>query len=513
MVDELSSSSDDTIVAVATPPGASAIAVVRLSGPEAVAVARRVFVHRVFARGCQSHRAYHGVICEAGVPGAQPPEPVDEVLILPMLSPRSYTGEDVVEIFCHGGEVPARRVVRACLAAGARPAGPGEFTRRAFLNGRLSLDQAEAVADLIHAEEELAATAALRQLRGGLRGEIAAIAEPLRALLVELEGRLEFIDEVEAERPSEGGRAGCAAAQGVRDLEGRDLWLDLSATVGDALGRVERLLALGPAGRRLREGVQVALVGPPNAGKSSLFNALLGTARAIVDDEPGTTRDVITAELRHEGCRFVLHDTAGLRRCASRVELLGMERTRQAVQAADIVLDLDDLEGRRRLGGDVPGEIDRDHPVEKDLRQQIALRPHTVVIPVLTKADLVREGTNPCPEEERAAFVATSAQTGFGLAELKARLLEAAEREQMIEAARVGVLLNQRHEHRLRECREDLREIADLLIDGSGGGVTAGEEVVATLLAGSLARLDELSGRVFTEALLGEVFSRFCVGK
>lgn len=484
----------DTIVAIATPPGEGALAVVRMSGPGALEIAARVFrPRRRDAPGSpaaifRSHRARLGLVVDAAG------RALDEALLLPMLAPRSLTGQDTVEFFCHGGRLPARLVCEACLAAGARPAGPGEFSRRAFLSGRLSLDQAEAVADLIAAEEELAAGAALAQLRGGLRDEIAQLEAPLLGLLAELEGSLEFADEDEG--------PGC----GGGGDDGEPLAARTARLLAEGVARIDALLAHAGSARRLRDGVQVVLAGPPNAGKSMLFNALLGEPRALVDHEPGTTRDVVSGRLSLGGCLFELHDTAGLRPAAGRVELLGMERTAAAIAAADIVLELAPLAAAAAQGGAAPAA------------SAAAPRQDAAVIAVLTKSDLAPQAARAAGEagyRGGAAPVITSALTREGLEELKGRLLQAAEHGRMLETARLGLLLNQRHRARLAECRQTLAELAELARPRSGGtgpGL-AGEEVIASLLSAALARLGELSGRIYTEQLLGEVFARFCVGK
>lgn len=455
----------DTIVAVATAAGEGGLAIVRLSGPGALAVARRLAGERALPRRDVPSHLARAATLRAPADG----EALDRGLVLPMLAPRSYTGEDVVELHCHGGALCARRVVRACLDAGARPAGPGEFTRRAFLNGRLSLDQAEAVADLIHAEDELAGRAALRQLSGGLRREVGAIEGPLLELLARLEGGLEFEGE------------DAVAAAVPRDR--------LLAVLDAGLAALVALLADADAARRVREGVHVVLLGAPNAGKSSLFNALLAQERALVDAEPGTTRDVVAARLRHGGAVFVLHDTAGLRPDGGRVEALGMARAREAAASADVVLllsDLADLADPR--AGDVPADAG------------------ATVLRVATKADLADAARRAAARE--AGLVVTSARDGSGLDELRAALLAAADGGRLREVADLGRVFNERHRYRLAAAREELAALRDeVALRG------APAEVAAGLLAGTLAELGEVTGRVFSEHLLGEVFARFCVGK
>ncbi|HPF69372.1 MAG TPA: tRNA uridine-5-carboxymethylaminomethyl(34) synthesis GTPase MnmE [Candidatus Krumholzibacteria bacterium] len=439
-----------TIVALATPEGMGGLAVVRLSGPDAVALAGRVFRSARFAAGAASHTAVYGTLHRPGDAAAV----IDRCLALTLRAPHSYTGEDTVEFQLHGGRAVARLAVAACREAGAAPAAPGEFTRRAFLNGRLSLDQAEAVADLIAAESEQAARGALNQLCGGLARELAAVEAPLLDLLARLEGSFEFVDDDEAGAEPAG----------------------VGAELRAAVAGLERLLALAPAGRLLRDGVQVVLAGPVNAGKSALFNALVGEDRAIVDDEAGTTRDVVSARVVRAGAVCVLHDTAGLREDAGRVEGKGMARTRQAVDEADIVL---------AVSSTAPFTV---------------AAPRAAVIAVRTKADLGRDGT-------QGFDVVTSSVTGEGVAALWSSIDAAVQARGLGDAVALGVMLNERHAARLASCRGDLLALA---ADADGG---APAEVTATMLASILGALGEVSGRVFTEHLLDTVFKRFCVGK
>ncbi len=489
---------EPTIAAVATPPGQGGLAVVRLSGSEAFRIAAAILRSPAFARRIVSHRACHGLAVWPGEPiparpaaagpaagRAAAPSPgtvLDEVVILPFRAPRSYTGEHTVEIHCHGGRLPVDRVLRACLAAGARAAGPGEFTRRAFLNGRLSLDRAEAVCDLIGAETDLAADAALGQLRGGLDRRLEALEGPLRELLADLEGSFELVDE-----------------EGVAVPRRRVLRI-----ASAALAAVEGLLALAPAGRRLREGIRVVLAGSPNVGKSSLLNAMAGGARAIVDPAPGTTRDVVAETVERGGLRFRLCDTAGLRRRSGRIEREGIRRAVEALAGADVVLLLREAAQAEAM---VP------EATEPEARAALARllppegeAPEADVLAVWTKADLV-------PPARRDALAArggpaTSAVTGEGVEALWQRLEEIAGGERLGRAVALGIVLNARHRDRLQRCREALTELA-----AEAGRPGTPDEVLAGMLALALADLGEVSGRVYGERLLDEVFSRFCVGK
>lgn len=483
-----------TVVARATPDGEGGLAVIRLSGPDAMAIAARVF------RGGEwrPRRAVYGILhWPSGSDGveAQQLEVIDEILALPLPGPRSYTGEDTVEFFCHGGRQVAALAVKACQAAGAVAAPPGEFTRRAFLNGRLTLDQAEAVADLIQADSSLSARAAIAQLRGGLDAELGAVEWPLLDLLTRLEGSLEFSDDDADES----------------DIPAAELRLVLE----EARDGLDRLLDLAPAGRLLRDGIHIALAGAPNAGKSSLFNRLVGSDRALVDESPGTTRDIVTAQVRRGGRLYVLHDTAGLREvggddaAAARVEARGIERARAAAQEADLVLAV------AEAGGGAWPDL--------DAGATAGLRQAPPVLRVLAKCDLLAcagargdeaagaatcAGASDGSSDDRP--LATSSLTGQGLDELWAAIDHQVAAWGLDEAASLGVVLNERHRQRLLECRDELAQLVALF---DGGGPAPGAEVVGTLLASLLARLGEISGRVFTEQMLDGIFKRFCVGK
>jgi tRNA modification GTPase len=459
--------SEPTIVALTTPIGIGGIAVVRVSGLQAVEVAGRVFQGPGFPGKPESHRAVYGILFAAG--GALSTEnkeiiPVDQVLALPMLAPRSYTGEDTVEFFCHGGSVVAQEVVEVCLAAGAAPAPPGEFTRRAFLNGKLSLDQAEAVADLIHSESKLSARASIRQVLGGLDEQLTEIEGPLLGLLARLEGSLEFSDDEEISVPSH----------------------DVLSALQEAREKISTLLKMEPAGRLLRDGIQVVLAGPPNAGKSSLLNALIGEDRAIVDRDPGTTRDVVTARVVRDGTVFLFHDTAGLRDDPGPVEKMGIQRTWKMVAEADIVLHLEEA-----------GSIDHERG--------------TVDLPPESSAAVIRIGTKSDLSNGRAfadGVLPTSSVLGQGMENVWEAIGSTVDKFHLQEAATLGVVLNQRHVHKLKQCRDEL----DRLADESAGGLP-GPEVTGTLLSSISAHLGEVSGRIFSEQVLEAIFSRFCVGK
>ena len=438
----------DPIAALATPPGRSALAVVRLSGEGAFDVAARVVAgFRADARLARlaAFRAADGSLIDRGICIAFP-------------APHSYTGEDTVELTCHGGLVAPARLLEALYAAGARPAAPGEFTRRAVLNGRLDVVQAEAVGDLIDATAPAQARAALAQLDGGLSRRIAA----LRAALLEVQALLgyeiDFPDEDDGPVP-----------------RGR-----IEGALADAAGQVDRLLATAPAGERLREGALVVIAGRPNAGKSSLFNALLGTERALVTEIPGTTRDAIEAETSFLGWPVRLVDTAGVRDTDERIERMGVEVSRRWLASADLVLLCTEA-GRGQVRTDL--EIAAGLPV----------------VLARTKADLSESATD--------SGIRVSTVTGQGLDTLRTAVAES------VFGARVALgdleigLTRARHRNALAAAAEALAEARPHLAP-EGDAVLAAHHVRIAALA-----LDELVGAIDIEEVLERIFASFCVGK
>jgi tRNA modification GTPase len=438
----------DPIVALATPPGRSAIAVVRLSGDGAFAVAARVipgFRTRPPRRATlATFRDAAGVAIDRGIYTVFP-------------GPSSYTGHDLVELSCHGGLVAPTRLLAALQAAGARPAAPGEFTRRAVLNGKLDPLQAEAVGDLIDATAPAQARAALAQLEGGLSQRLAG----LRERLLEVESLLGYDIDFpgEDDGPVPGGR--------------------IRGALDDAASAVERLLASAPAGERLREGALVVLAGRPNVGKSSLFNALLGTERALVTEEPGTTRDAIEVATDFLGWPVRLADTAGLRLTSDRIERLGVEVSRRWLGAADLVL----------LCVESGTTLDE---------EETTLTGEVSTLLVRTKADLA-----PAAEGE----VAVSARTGSGLDQLRKTAGQRLFGGKLQLADLEPALTRARHVEALRRACTALNAARPHLEPG-GDTVLAAHHVRDAVRA-----LDELIGVVDVEEVLGRIFAGFCVGK
>ena len=458
----------DTIAAVATATGAAGLAVVRVSGRDALPVADAVFRGARRLSEAPSHTLHHGWAVWPG----RPEDRLDEVVAAVFRAPRSYTCEDVVELSCHGGELPSRRVLAALRSAGARLARPGEFTLRAFLHGRLDLSQAEAVADLIGAATARAHALALSQLAGDLARALESLTERLSDAVAEVEARVDFAEDV-------GG-------------------VEVPAHVIEAIGALDRdlatLLATAPWARAVREGVRVPLVGRPNVGKSSLFNALLGEARSIVTEVPGTTRDRVSESIELAGIRVTLSDTAGLRETADQVESIGVSRARETLAGAALVLWV----------------VDGSTPLATEDRRIAAELSAARVVAVLNKSDR--------PRATAAAQVAAllngaagpvvevSATTGLGLDTLRETLVRALEADAGGEGTGVA-LGNLRHIEAIERARTALvraRGAADHRLPG---------EIVALELRESLAALGEVSGRSVDEDLLERIFSKFCVGK
>lgn len=485
----------ETIAAVVTGGQQGAVSIVRLSGMDAVDVARRVFLPAGRQRKRWtpiSHRIYYGAAVDASG------KPIDEVLLLPMLEPRSYTAEDVVELHTHGGGLCAQRVLHACLEAGARLARPGEFTLRAFLNGRLDLSQAESVTQLLGARTVAAADSALAGLAGGLGGEVAELRAECLDVLAEMDARLDF-DE---------------------DLPPLDVPA-LASRLKAVASRVLAALRTAQAGRLLRSGLQVALVGRPNVGKSSLLNALSGSERAIVTEVAGTTRDIVEAGMVIGGVPVTLLDTAGLRESADLAERIGVQRSRAAAQQADIVIMVADAQqgwtpGDHGIfesvwgGEQAPGEqSDGDSDDGSGARGSGARAPALLV---LNKADLAggqTDATAAVPDAARAAFqatVVTSAATGEGLDTLRAAVLAAAGAPELAPGG-VAWAVNERQAEALLRARDALARVL-----ASVSGDLPLDFWTIDLRAALLA-LGEVSGDEVGDEVLSTIFARFCIGK
>ncbi len=445
-----------TIVALSTPRGRGALAVIRLSGPDALAIARQMSGVEFEPR--------HATLATLRRPkdGSE----LDQVLLTYFNAPHSLTGEDVVEISCHGSPAVVRSIIDTTLELDAVLAGPGEFTLRALSNGKINLAQAEAIRDLIAAQTEAAVKQASRQLHGELSNALGPFKEKLLEVIVLLESALEFVEE------------------DIPALRVNEIDSDLAVVSRG----VEKLARSYNAGRLLQEGVRVAITGRPNVGKSSLFNSLVERERAIVTDIPGTTRDTLTEAIDLEGIPVILTDTAGLRETTDGIETLGIERTRRAMSDSDLVLVV--LDGSEGVG-----------PYDRELIDQTE---NTRRLVVVNKSDL--PGFNvpaSCLEELRPINV--SARTGEGLATLRAAILSSVSSDGIDEG---GLLItNARHYDLLCSTQLALEAARTALHERHS------EELVLVPLHNALKFLGQITGETTTEDILSEIFATFCIGK
>jgi tRNA modification GTPase len=449
---------DDTIAAISTPFGEGAIAVLRLSGPKAVEIAGSIFRGKGPISELAARTQHFGSIFDGK-------RKLDEVLLTVFRAPQSYTGEDVVEISCHGGVLVSRRVLETLLQNGARSAEPGEFTQRAYLHRKMDLTQVEAVMDLITAQTDLAMRAATEQLEGRLGERIRNLRESVVELLAHVEAFIDFPDE---------------------DID-PDTGVALLTKLAGAQGEIETLLATADRGKVLREGVRTVIYGAPNVGKSSLLNLLLGHERAIVSSRPGTTRDVIEETINLQGLPIRLIDTAGVRESEDEIEREGMKRTRQELARADLALHVFDA-------SQPPLEQSGGFGLETPETEHAALV-------VFNKTDL---GEHPGWQE--APGVRISCLNGSGIEALSEAIFEtvaggrAAQRDW-------SLAINARH----AECLRRARTYAEATRVALEGGLSP--EFVAEELRGALDAVGEVVGKVDTEEILGKIFSTFCIGK
>jgi len=442
----------ETIAAISTPLGEGAIAIVRVSGEEAIAVADQIFRGREKPSDFPPHTQRLGDIVE----GARV---IDQVMLSVHRAPASYTGEDLVEISCHGGVLVTGQVLEACLAAGARAARPGQFTERAFLNGKLDLTQAEAVMDLIRARTDLALRSAHEQLEGRLGEKIGAIRSDVVNLLAHLEAAIDFPEE------------GIAPDEGARLRQRLD-------SVREQMGA---LLATADQGRILREGLRVVIYGPTNAGKSSLLNRLLGYERAIVSEKPGTTRDTIEEVINLRGIPVRLLDTAGLRDSADEIEREGMARTSKSLAGADLRLHV----------------LDRSVPRPVDFAENSTEQPRLVL---LNKSDLAEHADWQNIDALRICCLSADGLRGLEEA-IVAKISEKHLRPES------GVAINARH----RDCLRRALTSCDLAAGTMESGLAP--EYVAVDLRAALRALDEITGAANAEEIRDALFAQFCIGK
>jgi tRNA modification GTPase len=454
---------NDTIAAVATPLGEGGLAVLRLSGPGALMVADRSFEpigkSALKPSHAPTHTIHHGRVVRKG-------RSVDEVMLTVLRAPRTMTREDVVEITCHGGLLPAKQVLDTLLENGARIAEPGEFTRRAFLNGRIDLTQAEAVLDVIHSRTELALAAANEQLAGKLSRRINQLRDDFIRTLAHVEAYIDFPDEDIAP----------------------DTRQDLVSRLEHGLRFMDELLRTANEGQILRRGIRAAIVGRPNAGKSSLLNQLLGRDRAIVSAIPGTTRDTIEEMANIRGLPVVFVDTAGLREAGDEIEVEGIRRSHAALAKAELILQV--LDGSEPLT-----KADEKYLEEFGGRRRILVR---------NKVDL--PARLELPKAISAPIVDISCVTGKGIEELKDKIKEMAWSGE-IRAEMLEVMINSRHQEALGRARSATERTIDALREDLSLELVAMELRIATNAVG------EIVGKTTTEDVLDAIFSQFCIGK
>jgi len=453
---------EDTIAAIATPPGEGGIAVIRISGADAENIATKIFARAQGKNGrLASHRLYHGEIHEP-----QSNCMVDDVLLTIMRKPRSYTGEDVVEINCQGGAFLPRKILGLALSRGPRQAEPGEFTKRAFLNGKMDLSQAEAVLDLICARTDKAAALALTQARGELSKWVHGLREELLDILVQVEAAIDFPEEeIELlKRP------------------------DVIQKIGNLRSEILDIISTYEWGRLFREGARVCICGRPNVGKSSLLNALLGQERVIVTPVPGTTRDVIEEAINLDGLPVVLWDTAGLRETDDQIEQMGVNLSRQYLEKADALIVV--LDGSTRLTQD-----------DEVLLRNVEARK---VLIAVNKDDLPQVLSPEDLSRFSDSIVRVSAKSGEGINVLQKKL-----RYLVIDCERepAMVLTNLRHRNALLRGETALRHAETTLEEGYAA------EFVAVDLNETRNALGEIIGTVSDEDILERIFNNFCIGK
>ncbi len=457
----------DTIAAISTPLGEGGIGIVRLSGPKAIDIARKIFIPAGGIKWWKEnpgHRLFYGYAAEP-----RSGEIIDEVLLGVMVAPKSYTKEDVVEFNCHGGLVSLRKTLETVLGQGARLAEPGEFSRRAFLNGRLDLIQAEAIIDIIRAKTDAGLKLAVSQLKGNFSGKIKTIQKDLTALLAETEACIDFPEDYLPE--------------------------DRAQTRGKLikiLDQVGFLISSAEKGKIYREGILAVIAGRPNVGKSSLLNALLKEKRAIVTEIPGTTRDIIEEVINIKGIPIKIADTAGLRPTDDPVESIGVQRSQEALESAGLVLFVIDA---------VQGFTKEDRELLEGLRKKRKIL-------LINKIDLTEadRGLAAVCLASESPVLEISAKTGAGLEELS-DTIEKMVFEGKIESGDNYLVSNVRHMDVLRRCEHHLKEALQAFDEGLP------EDLQAIDLRAAWDTLGEITGSTATEEIIDHIFANFCIGK
>lgn len=456
--------SDDTIAAVATAMAPSGIGIVRVSGPEAAAIVDRIYCGKKEKKltGQKSHTIHYGYIKKDG-------EIIDEVLVMLMRGPRSYTGEDTVEIDCHGGVLAVKRVLEAVVENGARPAEPGEFTKRAFLNGRIDLSQAEAVMDVISAKNDYALKCSVGQLKGSILEKIREIRSAVIYEIAFIESALDDPEHVSIDGYGE----------------------KLDGVVKAQLDNIECLLATADEGKMMQEGIKTVIVGKPNVGKSSLLNILAGEEKAIVTDIAGTTRDVLEETVNLQGISLRILDTAGIREASDKVEQIGVERARKHAMDADLILYV----------------IDASVPLDENDAEIMDLIQGRKAIVLLNKSDLKPVVTaDEIQVKTKSPVLSISARDRSGLSELEDKIKEMFFSGEILFNDEVYIT-NVRHKKALEDARESLKQVSVSISMGMP------EDFYSIDLMSAYESLGAIIGEAAGEDLVNEIFSKFCTGK
>ncbi len=456
----------DTIVAISTPPGEGGIGIVRMSGEKSIDIIKEIFVlpsGKEISEIKDRYFYYGKIVDDAG-------EPLDEVLMVCMRGPRSYTREDIVEIHCHGGMIPIRKILELIISHGARLAEPGEFTKRAFLNGRLDLVQAEAVADLIRAKSDEAARSSLRQMEGSLSRKLKDIRERLLDLIAHIEVTIDYPEE------------------DIDEIIGKEI----AGVLDEVLSEMKRLIDSANTGKLIRQGIKTVIVGKPNVGKSSLLNALVRENRAIVTHIPGTTRDIIEEYISIRGIQVNIIDTAGIRETEDVVEKIGVERTKKNIDEADLIIAM----------------FDASVPFEKEDEEILGRIKDKKVLVIVNKTDLpnlldIEKIKSTIPDGD---IIETSLIKGEGVEEIENYIYN------MVYSGNVTVsdepmVTNIRHENLLKSSYKHLLDAKNALEHG------VPLDLISIDIRSSLDDIGVITGEFVTDDIVDRIFSNFCVGK
>jgi len=458
---------DDTITGIATPPGEGGIAIIRISGTKSINIVKEIFTTKtrenldIFA----NRYLYLGKIFDGE-------QVIDEVMMVAMLAPNTYTGEDIVEIHCHGGVIVTRKILDIVISKGARMADPGEFTKRAFLNGKIDLSQAEAIIDIITAKSDSGLKAAVKQLDGGVKEFIKIINDKIEKVLANIEAEIDFPDE---------------------DIETMNI-SDMKHLIDEALFDIEKLINEADAGKITREGVNVVIVGKPNVGKSSLLNALVREERAIVTDIPGTTRDIIEENIQIDGVLFKINDTAGFRDTQDIVEKIGLEKSKKLLLNADLVLFV--IDDTKQLSEDDYRLINELTNIDKKL------------LVIINKIDLERFHLR---NEIRkllplAKIIEISALEKKGIALLEEELVNMVFKGEVIQNQSY-IITRTRHKNALLKAKDHLLESKKTIDEGLTG------EFLSIDLKDAWMALGHITGDTIEKDIMDKIFSEFCIGK